>query len=770
MAGFPNNHAELRAAEAEREADKYRSMFENAVEGIFQTTFDGHYITCNPALAKMYKYDSPFELMEHHTNIQSTLYVDPNKRTEFVQIIQKHGRVTDFQAQVRCKDGSIIWIAENAREVRNLTGEFLYYEGFVVDISERKRAEAIVRESELRLRAMVGSIDELVFEFDPDGTILNIWATNDNLLVRPRNEMIGRNIGGLLDRDFIGQFLDSFKRVIQTGQPETFEYALKVLSGERWFVARISPIPLPEGVARTICMSARDITDRKKLEEARARYATILEASPDFVGSADLQGITLYLNRGGRRLVGLSDNADITQTPIDTYHPRWASELIRTTGMPAALRDGSWIGESAILTSDNREIPVSQVILAHKSPSGAALFFSTICRDLTERRMLEEQFRQSQKMEAIGQLAGGVAHDFNNLLTVVMGYSELLLDRLPANSEHRHAAEVIRKTGEHAAALTQQLLSFSRRQVIKLQSVNVSSVASDIQKMLCRLIREDIQLTTSLQPNLGRVWADPGQLEQVIINLVVNARDAMPNGGTIGIETCDLEVKEGTHRPLALGKGKYTVLSVSDTGMGMSRETQARIFEPFFTTKEKGKGTGLGLSTVYGVVKQSEGEIEVISQLNRGTTFKIYLPQISAAADSNHALENVEAPGGDEKVLVVEDNAEVREVACCFLRDGGYSVFEAGDSYTARKICENASIDLLLTDINLPGVNGMELASQLKLANPGIRVLYMSGHLDLDNGPAIGDGGTFVQKPFTQVTLARGVRDALNRPILQQIR
>ncbi len=396
--------------------------------------------------------------------------------------------------------------------------------------------------------------------------------------------------------------------------------------------------------------------------------------------------------------------------------------------------------------------------------SGEPLFGIGMVEDISERKRIEQQYLQAQKMDAIGRLAGGIAHDFNNLLTIILGSSELVLDELDSRHPLRHDVTAIRESGQRAAALTRQLLAFSRKQVLQPESVNLNMVVARVEQLLRRLIGEDIVLITRPTEELGTVQADPNQLEQVLLNLAVNARDAMPQGGTLIIETANVVLDASyIYARGDVISGPYVLLAVSDTGCGMDRDTQARIFEPFFTTKEAGKGTGLGLATVYGIVQQSGGYIWVYSEVSHGTTFRIYLPQVGAPTWTSPSAADLEPPAHDTgTILLVEDEPLVRELAGRVLRARGYQVLEAGDGATALRIASEhmARIDVLLTDVVMPGgMSGPQVAERLIAHHPGLAVLYMSGYTDtaLAHHAAFEHRPALLQKPFVPAGLLRAV-------------
>ena len=388
-------------------------------------------------------------------------------------------------------------------------------------------------------------------------------------------------------------------------------------------------------------------------------------------------------------------------------------------------------------------------------------------RDITELTHLKALFLQAQKMEAVGRLAGGMAHDFNNLMNVVIGYSEMLLHKSSSDNPGRQALESILDAGERAATLTRQLLAFSRKQIIEPRILDMNAVLTDMERMLRRIIGEDIELIPKSTPGIGRVRADLGMIEQVVMNLAVNARDAMPNGGKLTIETANAEFDEQyVHRHQGSVPGSYVMLAVSDTGMGMTQEVKARIFEPFFTTKEMGKGTGLGLSTVFGIVKQHNGYIMAYSKPGKGASFKIYLPRVEGDMEAEGRKVPHKVTGGKETILIVEDDEGLRTMAGMMLEDLGYTVLScpSGEEALARLAAYEGNVALLFTDVVMPGMNGKGLSEEVRLLRPEVKVLYTSGYPDNDiaHRGVLDPGALFIQKPFTSAALGAKVRKALN--------
>ncbi|MEK6280731.1 MAG: ATP-binding protein [Acidobacteriota bacterium] len=522
-----------------------------------------------------------------------------------------------------------------------------------------------------------------------------------------------------------------------------------------------------------------EVAERKLAEEAlrdsEGRYRLLFESNPLPMWVYDLEVLTfLAVNDAAVRHYGYSSNEFLGMTIKDIRPAEDVPAMLdNISNRPAGLREaGVWRHQKKDGTLMDVEITSYPLSFAGR---GSAL---VLANDITERKRAEEalhrsesQLRQALKMEAIGKLAGGVAHDFNNLLTAINGHSEMCLRRLTPEDELYRHVEGIMKTGERAAALTRQLLAFSRKQILQPQVMDLNSVVVELSKMLQRLIGEDIDLLMGLDADLGRVKADPNQLEQVLMNLCVNARDAMPKGGKLTIETGNVRLGEefaGEH--LSVPPGDYVMLAVSDTGCGMDALTQASIFDPFFTTKEVGKGTGLGLATVYGIVKQSGGSVWVYSEVGQGTTFKIYLPLVEGSVEKLKVDTGVpELLSGVETVLLVEDEEVVREMAMEVLQECGYQVLEAKDGSDALQVARQhaGEIHLMLTDVVMPRMSGRELTKQLTPSRPDMKVLYMSGYTDdaIVHHGVLDEGTAFIGKPFSMHALARKIRETLDAPV-----
>jgi two-component system cell cycle sensor histidine kinase/response regulator CckA len=497
-----------------------------------------------------------------------------------------------------------------------------------------------------------------------------------------------------------------------------------------------------------------------RLKEADRKFRLLFEEHPQpmWAFDADTQQI-LEANAAACALYGYSPD-EFRSMSVSDIQP--ADVLRNLPDHPAVSMPSTQVRRHR--TKSGRMIDVE--VAVHEIEFEGRRAQLAVLMDITGRLQLEEQLRQAQKMEAVGMLAGGVAHDFNNLLTIISGYSQLILNNLKTDDPNRHSAEQIMKAGERAAALTKQLLAFSRRQVLQPRVVDLNKLVASLGAMLQRLIGEDVDLRLVLRPDLGRVNADPSQVEQVLMNLVVNARDAMPQGGVLTVETANVELDEGyAGNHIAVKPGPYIMLAVSDNGAGMDEATKARLFEPFFTTKGTGKGTGLGLSTVFGIVKQSGGTVEVYSAPGSGTSVKVYLPRIDQPLAVEKERQRRRLPRGTETILVVEDDEMVRGLVRETLEREGYKILDASVPAEARRVSDQykGNIDLLITDVVMPKVSGRELAAQILRRRHGIKVLYMSGYTDnaVLNSGILQKEVAFLQKPFTPAALTERVREVL---------
>jgi PAS domain S-box-containing protein len=679
----------------------------------------------------------------------------PEQIHEVTERATREGRI-DFEGRHRRKQGEqrIVRVTVQRTEV---LGRSLLLSVWR-DVTERRHAEAQLRKLSRAVEQSPASIviTNLAAEIEyvnPEFTRLTGYSLDEVCGKNPRLLQSGQT-----PREEYRRLWDT----ITHGGEWRGEFRNRKKNGELfWEFATISPIVDEAGKATHYLAVKEDVTERKRAEDTLRRQASLIDQTYDAILAWEWDGAITFWNRGAEQIYGFSRKEALGKPPrplLNTTCPDGYDSILL-----ALEHNSRWEGNVQQYTRDGRRIQLeSRMVLVRE---GGRAFVLEVNRDVTQRQMLEDQLRQAQKMEAVGRLAGGVAHDFNNLLGVILGYSGLLLETTE-DGPARKKLDEIRKAGQRAAGLTRQLLAFSRKQVLEPRVVCLNSLIADMEKMLHRLIGEDVHLETILDPALGQVRVDPGQIEQVIMNLAVNARDALPNGGKITIETSNAGLDEVHARQhVGMRPGSYVVIAVSDNGTGMDQETQAHIFEPFFTTKKE--GTGLGLATVYGIVKQSGGNIWVYSEPAKGSAFKIYLPRLDQAAEKpQNNSEAVHLPGGTETILVVEDAEPVRAVAREFLELGGYTVLSASCGTEALEIAarRDVPIHLLLTDVIMPEMSGPQLAEKLRALRGETKVLFMSGYTDaaLAQHGVLETGKLLIMKPFSRETLTQKVREALS--------
>jgi two-component system cell cycle sensor histidine kinase/response regulator CckA len=630
------------------------------------------------------------------------------------------------------------------------------------DISGRKRAE-------IRFRQIWEVAQDGMRLTDEKGIITAVNEAFCQIVERDRDGLIGKPLSVLYranSEHIIEQHCQRFK---EHSIPVRLEGKFELHNGtEKWFEVANTFIDIP-GEPEQVLAIFRDISERKRSEQDLLLRDQALNSAGNAIMITSPTGTIQWVNRAFSDLTGYSPDDAVGTNPRELLKPESINEEFDKKFMQAMAEGVAWTGESTNQRKDGSKYQEVETITPVVDADGVITNLISIKTDVTEKRQLQEQLAQSQKMEAIGKLAGGVAHDFNNLLTVINGYSEMMLAEIDSESRTYENLQQIKTAGERASALTRQLLAFSRKQVLQTEVLNLNKLIGNTEKMLQRIIGEDIDLETFLSPELYPIRADAGQIEQIILNLAVNARDAMPNGGKLTIET-DNVLLDATYsrQHTETTPGHYILMAISDNGTGMDKKIMDQIFEPFFTTKGKGKGTGLGLSTVYGIVRQSGGNIWVYSEAGKGTTFKIYLPAIPGSAlDKKPEITEGKPLQGSETILVVEDEKSVRTLVETTLRRYNYSVLTATDGVDALEQARsyNRSINLILTDVVMPSMSGRELIEHFTELHPESKICFMSGYTDnaIVHHGVLDAGVNFIQKPFLPTQLARKIREILDK-------
>jgi PAS domain S-box-containing protein len=801
-----------REHQAVKEAEiRYQSLFDRVPVGLYRTTPKWKFLDANPALVEMLDYPDRESFLAASA---TKFYIDLEDRQQWQALIEREGVLRDFEVQVYRRDGTIIWVRNSARVVRDEQGQVRYYEGSLEDITERKQAEEAIhrrnRELALLNRVIAASAaslrpesilevacHELALAFEvlrASATLLNKERTAARVVATYQTEEHQPTLLNTLipiDQDPIAQSLLTTKTplVLDNTLSDQYSAPIRELLRQRGIASMlVLPLVIEDETVGSLSFGmlkphvfsteevdlAQSVADqvsgalaRAWLGEKHRQLSTAIEQTAESVVITDMEGMITYVNPAFEQVTGYSQDEAIRQKvnilksgkqDDDFYRELW--ETISAGQV--------WHGHIVNKKKDGTLYTDETTITPVRNEGGDIVNYVAVQRDVTRELQMEEQLRQSQRMEAIGQLTAGIAHDFNNLLTAINGFAELIQQQVSPDSPAYEMTGKILRSGQHAAELIRQLLAFSRKQVIQPQTLNLNTTVDNVDKMLQRIISETIEVDIVLAPDLWPIEADPAQMEQVVINLVVNARDAMPDGGKLTIETANVFLDDDyIANHLGAELGEHILLSVSDTGYGMSEEVQAHIFEPFFTTKEVSEGTGLGLSTVFGIVKQNGGNIWVYSEEGMGATFKIYLPRAEKAVVSSSQPDRAnDLPRGTETILLVEDETMVRELAAQALRWQGYTILEAPNGPEALRLAKehHKEIHLLLTDVVMPQMSGKVLADQMGDLYPSIKVLFTSGYTDkaIVNHGVLTSDIMFIQKPFSPIDLTRKVREVLD--------
>ncbi|MGC1687002.1 MAG: PAS domain S-box protein [Candidatus Acidiferrales bacterium] len=742
---------------------RYRAFLDAAPDAIVLVNQSSTIALVNAQTEKLFGY-SQDELIGKQTEIlfskrSRSQHTDQHTRLLAAPVLQP--LVESLEVFGLRKDGSE-FLSEIRLSPLEINGE-IFVSNAIRDISNRRRTEEDLR----RFASIVACSDDAIIGKTLKGTITSWNAGAERIYGYSAAEVIGEPVSMLVPinrPDEIPNILECLKRNEIVNHFET----VRVRKDGKEIQVELTVSPIRDAMEKIVGASTigRDISERKQRERELYRLAALVESSNDaFIGNT-VDGLITDWNIGAQRIYGYSASEVVGKSISTIFSPDNYGEIAE---MIEEIRRGERVVETDTiqLRQDGKKIHVALTLSPIKDPHGRVIGVSILARDITDSKLLEEMLRQAQKMEAVGRLAGGVAHDFNNLLGVILGYSGLLLEGFSQTDPRRKAVEEVQKAGERAALLTRQLLAFSRKQVLQPKVLDLNAVVGGMQNLLQRLIGENIELRVVLNPAIGRVKADFGQLEQVIMNLAVNSRDAMPGGGILTIETSNVELDERyAVQHACTQSGPQVMLAVTDTGCGMDESTKAQIFEPFFTTKESGKGTGLGLSTVFGIVKQSGGSVWVYSESGVGTTFKIYLPRVDQLPEKETPIDTIDKlDRGLQTILIVEDDAALLHVTCQSLEEVGYVVLAAQNPEEAIRIFENhpGAINLMVTDVIMPGMSGDQLASHLTVIRPEVKVLYISGYTDdtIVHHGVLDPGLAFLQKPFSPRVLARKVSEVL---------
>lgn len=750
-----------------RERETFFSILQGATYGVILLDQSGQYFYVNPAFTRITGYtleDIPVGRLWFQKAFPDEAY-----RKEVISEWLDEGPGIDKERTytVCCRDGQT-----KELEMRST----LLDDGRMIltisDITERKQAERALRESEEKYRHLVQNANSIIMRSDPNGSITFFNEFAQEFFDYKEDDILGKNMLGTIvpEQDSSGRNMALMVKDLleNPDQYSVNENECMRRNGERvWISWTNKPVFERDGVAPEILCIGHDMTERKRQEGALRLQAQIIDQIHDSVISTDLSGYVTSWNKGAERLYG-HKSSEVIGKHISIVYPDDQYEIMQRRILKPLFEIGSYEIELRNVKKSKEEFYVHLSLSLRYDSAGQVIGIVGCHNDITEHKRLEEQLRHSQKMEAIGQLAGGIAHDFNNILTAIIGYGNLLQLRLGEQHQLRAYVEQILTSSERAANLTQSLLAFGRKQVIDPRQIELNQIVKSVERLLSRLISEDIEVRIELAGSDLTVLADVAQIEQVLMNLATNARDAMPEGGKLTIRTDMMDLDNKFVKAHGYGKpGKYAVISVEDTGVGMSEKTRDRVFEPFFTTKEVGKGTGLGLSIVYGIIKQHNGYVNVLSEPGKGSTFTMYLPVVKNSTKQASVIPYQPLIGGSETILIAEDDSEVRKLTKNLLEEFGYSIIEAKDGEDAIiKFMKNKKrVDLVILDVVMPKKNGKEAYEEIKKNVPYVKALFTSGYTaDVIHKKGVLDENlNFISKPVSPKELLKKVREIIDR-------
>jgi PAS domain S-box-containing protein len=757
--------------QAATEQAKSVAIIDTAAEGIVTISDKGLIQSFNPAAVKMFGY-SPDEVLGYRVNMLMPL-PEREEHDQYIANFLSTGqmKIDGIGRDVfgQRKDGTRFPMHLTISKVR--VGDQRFFAGVIRDITEQKRAEEALRLSEHQYRLLFESNPHPMWLFDR--STLSFLAVNDAAIRHygySREEFLAMTILDIRTAEEIPALLALLDKISKGHEDPVYFGVCKHRKQDGTIIdVEITTHKLIFEGRQAELVLASDITGRKRAEESAQKLLGAVEQTDEVIFMTDTEGAINYINPAFEKVYGFTKEEAIGKNPRILQSGRYDKEYYHEFWR-VLLSDKPILGTIMNKTKQGKIVTMECSVNSVFDAEGRRIGFIAVQEDVTERKQLEAQFLQAQKMEAVGQLAGGVAHDFNNILMAITSYCEILFMKMrPSDPSHMDVVE-IQKAAQKASGLVRQLLAFSRKQVLELKVLDLEGIIKNTDGMLRRIVPENIELSILSGNERGRVKADPGQVEQVILNLAVNARDAMPEGGRLVIETANVDLSEEFSQDHSGAvPGRYVMVSVSDTGCGMNEETKSRIFEPFFTTKELGKGTGLGLSTVYGIVKQSGGYLTVDSRLGVGTTFKIYFPRVDDPIETTRSSASSVAAGlvpGSGTILLVDDNDAVREAIGVILGMCGYHVLKADHGEQALEISEkhNGGIDLLITDLVMPKMGGVKLTELLTRLHPQMKVIYMSGYPEdgAFRGQLSENRSVYLQKPVPVEALTQKVRQLLN--------